>query len=143
MAEDQFIRRGLVPVPAPTPAPATMTPEGSGTSVISNEELARRERFFKLDKSGKPTFLGKQPDATLRPGEAVVALDPAGKARVVNSAGVGTDAAFLQRHAQLLSRLGKGGGAAGFLLGIPGLVDLLREFERNPFLLRRGVVPMA
>jgi hypothetical protein len=64
-----------------------MTPGRSGTTSLSNEELVRTERFFKVDRGSSVTSLGKQPDAPLRDGEAVIAIAPDGAARIVNSSG--------------------------------------------------------
>jgi hypothetical protein len=59
-----------------------LTPQGSGTSVLSHEELARNEKFFVVSRDGRvKTFLGQQPDASLRPGEAIVALKTDGTIR--------------------------------------------------------------
>lgn len=46
-----------------------LTPEGAG---VSNEELARDGTFYKVSKSGALTYMGKQADATLKPGEATI-----------------------------------------------------------------------
>ena len=64
-----------------------LTPTGSGTSLLSHEELARKEAFYKVSRSGALTYLGKQPDAPLRIGEAVLALHRmTGEMRVVSEA---------------------------------------------------------
>lgn len=66
----------------------TMTPEGSGSSVISNEELNRNETFYKVSKSGSLTYQGKQPDnLSLKPDEAIVAVKENGEMRVSNGDG--------------------------------------------------------
>jgi hypothetical protein len=65
-----------------------MTPGRSGTTSLSNEELARTDRFYRVDKSGTVTSLGKQPDTPLRPGDAVVAVDSEDVGRIYNSSGV-------------------------------------------------------
>jgi hypothetical protein len=59
-----------------------LSPQGSGTSLLSNEELARSENFFKVSKSGNLTFLGRQPDAPLKSGEAIIGIGPSGASRV-------------------------------------------------------------
>lgn len=66
---------------------AGLTPAGSGTSVISNEELARGEVFLRVDRGGNVTYLGKQPDVSTRQpegrgGGAVVAVSPDGSTRL-------------------------------------------------------------
>jgi hypothetical protein len=62
-----------------------LTPEGSGSSVISNEELNRNETFYKVTKSGNLTYQGKQPDnLSLKPDEAIIAVNKNGEMRVSN-----------------------------------------------------------
>ena len=55
-----------------------MTPAGSGSSVISAEELARSEVFYTVTRDGRiKTYQGKQPDNPgLRPGEAIIGVNP-------------------------------------------------------------------
>jgi len=56
---------------------ATMTPEGSGTSVISAEELSRNEVFFTISaQGGLKTYQGRQPDnMALGSREAVIGVN--------------------------------------------------------------------
>jgi|SRR5579859_1393096 len=72
----------------------------AGGGVASEEELARSEVFVKYSRSGQPTYLGKQPDANLKAGEAVIAVNPkTGATRVQNSA-AGVDTAKFEKHAK-------------------------------------------
>ncbi len=65
------------------------TVAAGGTGAASSEELARKEVFVKYNKAGQPTYLGKSPDATLKEGEAVLAVDPTtGKVRAQNVKGM-------------------------------------------------------
>jgi hypothetical protein len=66
------------------------TPEATvavgGTGAASSEELARPDVFVKYSKSGEPTYLGKSPDANLKPGEAIIAVNKrTGEVRVQNT----------------------------------------------------------
>lgn len=83
------------------PANDGLTPEGSGTGLLSNEELNRQARgdaYYRVDRSGRVTHLGAQPDATVRNGEAILMVDgKTGKAQVQNSMGMGPDSAVLAR----------------------------------------------
>ena len=73
-----------------------LTPEGSGFSHLSNEELARTDKFYRVTKSSV-TSLGKQPDAPIREGEAIIAIDRSGEGRVVNSSGRIDSTLFIQK----------------------------------------------
>ena len=57
----------------------------SGTQHISIEEAERKEKFYHITKQGTLHYLGKQPDATLREGDVIVAIKPDGKMRIANS----------------------------------------------------------
>jgi GGDEF domain-containing protein len=59
----------------------------SGRTNLSNEELSRSETFYKVGRGGGLTYLGRQPDATLKPGEAVVGVGERGETRIVNDSG--------------------------------------------------------
>ena len=74
---------------------ATVSSGGSGA--LSSEEIARPETFVKYSKSGTPTYLGKQPDAALKAGEAALAINNrTGEVRVQNTEGL-TDAEALRK----------------------------------------------
>lgn len=62
-----------------------LTPAGSGTAQLSNEELSRNEDFYHVKKNGEVTFLGKQPDATLKNSAVIGVNKSTGAKRVVNS----------------------------------------------------------
>ena len=71
------------------------TVAAGGTGAASSEELNRPEVFVKYSPSGQPTFLGKSPDATLKPGEAVIAVNPKnGNLRVQNTSMLSDDDAL-------------------------------------------------
>lgn len=71
------------------------TVAAGGSGALSSEELSRPEIFVKYSKSGAPTFLGKQPDATLKNGEAVIAVNKkTGGMRVQNTNGISDSAAL-------------------------------------------------
>lgn len=78
-----------------------LTPQGSGTGLLSNEEIMRQQRgdtYYRVDRSGRVTDLGPQPDAPVRAGEAIVMVDGrTGQPQVQNSAGLGDDRAVLSR----------------------------------------------
>jgi hypothetical protein len=57
------------------PKPTGLTGGTSGTTNLSNEELARRDIFYKVGRNGGLTYLGQQPDATVRAGEGIAALN--------------------------------------------------------------------
>lgn len=80
-----------------------LTPQGSGTALLSNEELKRAERgdtYYRVDRSGRVTYLGPQPDATVRNGEAIIMVSgQTGQPQVQNSEGLGSDSAVLSRFA--------------------------------------------
>lgn len=59
----------------------------SGTTNLSNEEVSRHETFYKVDRAGNLTYLGRQPDSTLKRGEAVVGVNERGEHRIVNDSG--------------------------------------------------------
>ena len=96
-----------VPVPEPpnpeaTPAETNgLTPQGSGTSLLSNEEIMRSQRgdtYYRVDRSGSVTNLGPQPDAPVRNGEAIIMVDgETGKPQVQNSQGLGNDKVVLNK----------------------------------------------
>ena len=74
-----------------------------GSGALSSEELNRPEVFVKYSKSGQPTYLGKQPDANLNPGEAVIAVNPkTGKLRAQSTNGLSDEDAITKfgPHAQ-------------------------------------------
>ena len=81
--------------------PDGLTPGWSGRELLSNEELRRQARgdaYYRVDRSGRITYLGAQPDATVRNGEAILMVDGAtGKPQVQNSMGLGPDAGVLAR----------------------------------------------
>jgi len=86
--------RTLSPAPKPT---SQATVSAGGTGALSSEELARPSEFIKYSKSGEPMHLGKQPDATLAPGEAVLAVNKqTGEVRVQNTSGL-SDAEALNK----------------------------------------------
>lgn len=82
-------------------AAAALTPEGSGTALLSNEEVSRAQRgdvYYRVDRSGRVTFLGPQPDAPVRDGEAIIMVSgQTGQPQVQNSEGLGTDQEVLAR----------------------------------------------
>lgn len=61
--------------------------------MLSSEELARRQNFFFMGKEGKISPLFKQRDVEfpLRPGDAILSVDPEGKLAVASSMGLGKD----------------------------------------------------
>jgi len=60
-----------------------------GTGAASSEELARSDVYVKYSKSGQPTYLGKSPDAALKPGEAILAVNKkTGEVKVQNTSGL-------------------------------------------------------
>lgn len=76
-----------------------LSPEGSGTSLLSNEELARNEIFYHVKRSGALTYLGKQPDIATREGAVMAFNKISGETRVVNSWLPGmSDAQVLERY---------------------------------------------
>jgi hypothetical protein len=65
------------------------TVAAGGTGAASSEELARSNVYVKYSKSGQPTYLGKSPDASLQPGEAILAVDKkTGAVTVQNTSGL-------------------------------------------------------
>ncbi len=58
-------------------AAGTMTPQGSGSSLLSHEELSRNEIFFTITGSGQlKTYQGRQPDnPSLRGSEAIIGVN--------------------------------------------------------------------
>lgn len=84
------------------PTPYATVAEG-GTGATSSEELARPHVFIKYSKSGQPTYLGKSPDADLKPGEAILKVNKkTGDVSVQNTNGlVDSDAlAKFGKHAK-------------------------------------------
>lgn len=72
----------------PKPTPEATVVEG-GRGALSSEELARHEVFIKYSRGGQPTYLGKQPDAPLKQGEAILAVNRStGGVRVQNTSGL-------------------------------------------------------
>ena len=63
--------------PAVTASFTAVTSEATvavgGIGAASSEELARNNVYIKYSASGQPTYLGKSPDAMLKPGEAILA----------------------------------------------------------------------
>ncbi len=78
-----------------------MTPGGSGTTHLSNEEIQRSQRgdrYYRVDRTGRITNLGPQPDAPVRNGEAIIMVSGrTGEPQVQNSQGLGNDSAVLSR----------------------------------------------
>jgi len=87
-----------IPVTEPTP----ILPEAA----LSAEELARTEKFFLIKKNDEISYLGKRPDATMRPGDAIVAADAQGNIRVQDSNAAGTDAEVMAKTKPILVRNG-------------------------------------
>lgn len=72
--------------PKPT---VQQTVSAGGTGAMSSEELSRPDVFIKFSKSGQPEYLGKKPDATLKPGEAILAVNKqTGAVRTQNTNGL-------------------------------------------------------
>src|SRR5207237_1312387 len=72
-----------------------------------SEEIARNEVFIKYSRSGNPTYLGKQPDADLKHGEAVMAINrQTGERRVQNTNGLTDSDAMAQFGPHLLRNFG-------------------------------------
>lgn len=65
---------------APSSFRSAITTEKPG--FLSPEELRRGENFYKVSRSGQLTFMGKQPDAPLKPQEGVVAINSQGELRL-------------------------------------------------------------
>lgn len=84
------------------------TPGMSGLETISNEEVQRAQRgdtYYRVDRSGRVTNLGPQPDAPVRNGEAIIMVNgQTGEPQVQNSQGLGNDAAVLSRFGDKVMR---------------------------------------
>lgn len=78
-----------------------LTPQGSGSNLLSNEEIQRAQRgdnYYRVDRTGNVTNLGPQPDAPVRNGEAIIMVSgKTGEPQVQNSQGLGNDQAVLSR----------------------------------------------
>ena len=95
-----------------------LSPTGSGTSLLSNEELARTERFYHVKPSGALTYLGKQPDANLRANEAVIAIGrETGKMRVVNSRIALSDMQVIDKYGHAITKAVMESGASQIAAG--------------------------
>jgi hypothetical protein len=70
----------------------------SGTSNLSNEELARNEVFYHVKRSGALTYMGRQPDIRTSEGAVLGFHQLTGDLRVVNSYVPGlSDAQVIER----------------------------------------------
>ncbi|HKQ06800.1 MAG TPA: hypothetical protein VJ464_16820 [Blastocatellia bacterium] len=126
----------------PADEPMGMTPGISGTTSLSNEELSRAERFFKVGRGADVTSLGKQPDAPLRPGEAVVAIGPDGAARVVNSAGqVDQRQAIAKAQATLKQQSTLSVGEQAMEKATPALVEQVESTPLREVAAKSGLGP--
>lgn len=79
------------------PSREAATAPAPEAGALSPEELARQETFYRAKANGEITYLGKQPDAPLKPREAILAVDQAGTLRVQESLKAGSDNDVLAR----------------------------------------------
>jgi hypothetical protein len=76
-----------------------------GSTGASVEELARGERFFKVNgRNGQLTYQGVSPDANLQPGEAVIAIGKDGQMRVQGSKTGLSDADIIRKFGAKVTR---------------------------------------
>lgn len=107
---------------------SSLAPHGAGAASV--EELSRNEKFYKVSRSGQLTYMGVQPDATLRPGEAIVAVKSDGSMRVQDHRMGLSDTQVLDTVAPHIRRALQLGGKKP--LGAQGAAVPERLMERPP-----------
>lgn len=109
-----------------------LTPGISGTETLSNEEIQRQQRgdtYYRIDRTGRVTNLGPQPDAPVRKGEAIIMISGrTGEPQVQNSQGLGSDSAVLSRFGNKVMQVHEQGrGMTGNLYSGLDIPKTLRD----------------
>lgn len=123
-----------------------LTPQGSGSNLLSNEEIQRAQRgdnYYRVDRTGNVTNLGPQPDAPVRNGEAIIMVSgKTGEPQVQNSQGLGNDQAVLSRFGNKVMQVHEmGRGMTGDLysgLDIPRALRDTAEAAKRELGLPKG-----
>ncbi len=122
----QGVLEGEIVPPTPNAVEGGLTPQGSGTNLLSNEEIQRQQRgdtYYRVDRTGRVTDLGPQPDAPVRNGEAVIMVSgKTGEPQVQNSQGLGDDRAVLGRFGNKIMQVHEQG--RGMIPGEGGIKEL-------------------